>query len=195
MNKLQLNIEPGFESHDFQVRIVIDDIDLFPELLGLDPNDFFKQELYKENNEIIIARCGCGIIGCFDKTSKITFPDTTKIKWEIPNSIEYVFLRKEYVHTLEEAINDKSWETFERRTERLIGSELINYIYLNDYKLDWVSLRNSKNQIEISFTRRNPKEYTHQEIVKIEWDGINTENAIQKVRKLRDESENFKKYQ
>jgi len=193
MNKLQLHIEPSFESHDFQIRIIIDEIDVFPELLGLDPSDFFKQELDKANNTIIVARCECGVIGCFDTTSTIEFPNTTTIKWKVSNSKEYVFLTKDYIQTIEETINDKTWETFERRTERLIGSQLIQYSYLNDYKLDWVSLREKNNQIKISYSKQNPKGYTEQEFIKIKWDGIDPEIAVQKVMKLRDESGKFEK--
>ena len=195
MNRLQLNIEPSFESHDFQVRIIIDEIDIFPKLLGLDPIYFFKQELYKENSTLIVARCECGIIGCFDTTCKLTLPESSIIKWEISNSQEYVFSSKEYLQTIKDTENDKSWETFERQTERLIGSELVNYKYKNEFTLDWVSLRNTNNQIKISYSKMNPNGYTDQEIIKVNWNGSDQEDAIMKIKKLRTESGQFKKYQ
>lgn len=194
MNKLNLNIEPSFESHDFQVRIIIDRNDIFPELLGLDPIDFFKQNFRKSNSEIIIARCECGVIGCCDTTAKIEL-DKTSIIWEISNSTTYRFNIAEYTACINETKKDKTWETVERKMERKIGSEFINYKYLNEYKLDWVSLRNTDNKIKISFSKPNPKGYTDQEIFKIEWNGINQEEAINNVIRLRDTSGKFEKYQ
>jgi len=194
MNKLILNIEPSFESYDFQVRVIIDDIDIFPELLGLDPVDFFKQDFDKANSQIIIARCECGVVGCFDTTSKIEIEDNFII-WNTSNSLKYWFNKNEYLNCISQTKNDKAWETLERKIERIIGSEFINYTYLNEYKLDWVSLRNKENEIKISYTRNNPKGYTDQEIIKINWDGTKEEEAILKARKLRDTSGKFQKYQ
>ena len=194
MNRLKLNIEPSFESHDFQVRIIIDSIDIFPELLGLDPVDFFKQDFQKSNSEIIIARCECGIIGCFDTTTKIE-TDETSILWSISNSVKYRFNIAEYNNCINETRNDKTWETDERKMERKIGSEFISYEYLNGYKLDWVSLRNNENEIKISYSKYNPKGYTDQEIIKIDWNGLNQDEAINNARKLRDTSGEFQKYQ
>ena len=194
MNKLELNIEPSFESYDFQVRIIIDCNDVYPELLGLDPIDFFKQDFYKPKSEIIIARCECGIIGCFDTTTKIEIADNM-IFWSTSNSEKFKFNATEYANCIDQAKNDKTWENIERKMERIIGSEFINYTYLNEYKLDWVSVRNSENQIKISYTRDNPLGYTDQEIFKIDWNGVNQEEAIQKAKNIRDTSGKFQKYQ
>jgi len=194
MNRLNLNIEPSFESNDFQVRIIIDNDDIFPELLGLDPVDFFKQDFQKPNSEVIIARCECGVIGCFDTTAKIEI-DETSIFWKISNSTKYRFNIAEYNTCINDTKNDESWETVERIMERKIGSEFINYKYLNEYKLDWVSLRNNDNKIKISYSKPNPKGYTDQEIFKIDWNGINQDEAINNARKLRDTSGKFQKYQ
>ena len=194
MNKLKLHIEPSFESHDFQVKIVIDEVVLFPDLLGLDPADFFKQDFLKTNSEIIIARCECGIIGCFDTTSKIENIKNSII-WNISNSTEYRFNIVEYQKCIEQAKNDKKWETKERIIERIIGSEFINYKYLDKYDLDWVSLRGDSEEIKISFTFDNPKGYTDQEIVKINWNGLKEEDAINAVKNIRDTTGKFKRYQ
>lgn len=194
MNKLRLNIEPSFESYDFQVRVIIDDIDIYPELLGLDPIDFFKQNFDKPNSEIIIARCECGVIGCFDTTSKIE-TENNIIIWNTSNSLKYKFNRNDYLNCINQSKNDKTWETSERKIERIIGSEFIDYTYLNEYKLDWVSLRNSENVIKISFVRKNPKGYSDQEIIKVNWNGEKEQEAIQYAKKLRDTSGKFQKYQ
>lgn len=51
-----------------QTRILIDDVDILTaigdKLLGIVPDDFFKQEALLTTGELVIGRCACGEIRC-----------------------------------------------------------------------------------------------------------------------------------
>lgn len=194
MKNIQLKITPAECANGHQVRIFIDGQDLITILdknsLGRDPVGFLEEkELIPSDRpfECIIAKCGCGCIGCSDKTVSITKKQnkiiwnnfSPTIPWEIGDTIE--FDADQYQTEVYRALHDHSWETIERTTERKIRT--LNFESLTQYHLTmmWASGRLYDDKISVSFWLDNG---LYQVISSCPWNKKNPEHAVTAISEM-----------
>lgn len=173
MNKLSFKILPTDESQDHEVRILIDNSDfLGKKHLGIDPPEFFGQHSLLTEGQILVGRCSCGIIGCDDYAVYVSVFDD-KITWTNDRGLNLEFDKSIYIETISGARFDYSWESKERRAERLTSAVLKNTRTSDDYKFDWTSARIKKNTITVSYSKE-----MQQKIFEFYWDGQTSQNAV-----------------
>jgi hypothetical protein len=173
MNTLSFKILPTDESHDHEVKILIDDSDILgKDHLGIDPPEFFGQHNLVTSGQILIGRCSCGVVGCDDYSVNVNiFGD--KITWTNNNGLNLEFDKSTYEKTISSAKTDHSWESKERRVERLTFDILKNTKTTNDYKFDWTSARIKENVITISYSKD-----VQQKLFEFDWDGQTDLSAV-----------------
>ncbi|MFN8323692.1 MAG: hypothetical protein U0T74_13605 [Chitinophagales bacterium] len=173
MNTLSFKILPTDESHDHEVRILIDESDILgKDHLGIDPPEFFGQQNLDTKGQILIGRCSCGVVGCDDYTVYVN-PQENKISWTNNNGLNLEFDKSAYEKTISNAKIDHSWENKERRVERLTSEILKNTQTSGDYKFDWTSARIKENIITVSYSKDG-----QQELFEFRWDGETDQSAL-----------------
>lgn len=172
MNKISFNILPSPESHDHEIRILIDNEDfLGSDYLGLDPPAFFSQENFDKNGELMIGRCTCGCEGCSDYPITVIASEDT-ISWTNNNGLNLVFDKQDYNRSIETAKNDYSWEDIKRKVERLTTNILKHSRTKDNYNFNWASARIKDNQITLSYSKNGD-----QKLFDIVWDGQTETNV------------------
>ncbi len=173
MNTLSFKILPTDESHDHEVRILIDNSDLLgQDHLGIDPPEFFGQLSLETSGQILIGRCSCGVVGCDDYPVTVNIFDD-KISWTNNNGLNLEFDKSAYLKTISIAKTDYSWENKERRIERLTSDILKKTKTINDYKFDWTSARIKENVITVSYSKDG-----QQKLFEFNWDGQTAQSAL-----------------
>jgi hypothetical protein len=173
MNTLSFNILPTDESHDDEIRILIDGSDILgKDHLGIDPPEFFGQHNLLTTGQILIGRCTCGVVGCDDFPVNVNLLDD-KITWTNNNGLNLEFDKSVYEKTISSAKTDYNWESKERRVERLTSAVLKNTNTSNGYKFDWTSARIKENIITVSYSKDG-----QQKILEFNWDGQTDESAV-----------------
>jgi hypothetical protein len=173
MNSLSFKILPTDESHDHEVRILIDDSDILgKDYLGIDPPEFFAQHNLLASGQILIGRCSCGVVGCADYPVNVNIL-AHKITWTNKNGLNLEFEKSAYDRILSSAKTDHSWESKERRVERLTSDILKNTKTTNDYKFDWTSARIKENVITVSYSKDG-----QQKLFEFYWDGQADQSAV-----------------
>jgi hypothetical protein len=173
MNTLSFKILTTDESHDHEVRILIDDNDVLgKEHLGIDPPDFFGQHNLITTGEILIGRCSCGVVGCDDYLVFVNSIDD-KITWTNKNGLNLEFDKSAYEKTISNAKTDHEWESKETRVERLTSEILKNTKTSSEYKFDWTSARIKENVITVSYSKDG-----QQTLFEFNWDGQTDESAM-----------------
>jgi hypothetical protein len=173
MNTLSFKILPTDESHDHEVRILIDDSDILgKDYLGIDPPEFFGQQNLVTNGQILIGRCSCGVVGCDDYPVFVN-NIADKITWTNNSGLNLEFDRSAYEKTISNARTDQRWESKERRVERLTSDILKNTKTGNDYKFDWTSARVKENVITVSYSKSG-----QQNLFEFKWDGQTDQSAV-----------------
>ncbi len=176
MNTLSFNILPSDESNDHEVRILIDGSDILGKYyLGIDPHEFFGQHNLLTTGLLLIGRCSCGVIGCDDYSVYVTvFAD--KVTWANKNGLKLEFDKSVYEKAISSAKTDFSWESMERRVERLTNDILKDSMTGDGYKFDWSSTRIREKVIRISYSKEGL-----QKIFEYTWDGQTVESAIREA--------------
>lgn len=173
MNTLSFKILPTDESHDHEVRVLIDNSDILgQDHLGIDPPEFFGQQNLITDGQILIGRCSCGVVGCDDYSVSVNiFGD--KITWTDSSGLNLEFDKSAYVNNISNAQSDHSWENKERRVERLTLDILKNTKTISDYKFDWTSARIKENVITVSYSKDG-----QQKLFEYNWDGQTDQSAV-----------------
>ena len=173
MNTLSFKIFQTDESYDHEVRILIDDSDILgKDHLGIDPPEFLGQANILTTGQILIGRCSCGVVGCDDYPVYVKIL-ADKITWTNDNGLNLEFDKAAYEKTISHAMTDHSWETKERRVERLTSEILKNTKTSNDYKFDWTSARIKENVITVSYSKDG-----QQKLFEYNWDGQTDQSAM-----------------
>ena len=173
MHTLSFNILPSDEDHDYEVRILIDDCDILgKDYIGIDPPDLFRQQNLIGTGEILIGRCTCGVIGCSDYPVYVNILED-KITWTNDNGLNLEFDKSAYEKVIANAKTDFSWESKERRVERLTAEVLKNTRTSNGFKFDWVSARIKENVITVSYSKDG-----QQKLFEFNWDGQTDQSAV-----------------
>ena len=173
MNTLSFNILSTDEAHDHEVRILIDNSDILGiDHLGIDPPEFFGQPDLISTGKILIGRCSCGVVGCDDYAVYVNnFMD--KITWTNANGLNLEFDKSVYEKTISNAKIDHSWESKERRVERLTSGVLNNTKTNDEYKFNWTSARIKENVITVSYSKDG-----QQKLFEFNWDGQTDQSAV-----------------
>ncbi len=173
MNTLSFKILATNESHDHEVRILIDDSDIIgKDHLGIDPPEFYGQQNLLTTGQILIGRCSCGVVGCDDYSVDVNVLDNN-VRWINSNGLNLEFDKSVYVKTISIAKADHSWESKERRVERLTYEILKNTKTSNDYKFDWTSARIRESFITVSYSKDG-----QQQLFEFMWDGQTDQSAV-----------------
>jgi hypothetical protein len=173
MNTISFKILPTDESHDHELRILIDDSDILgKDHLGIDPPEFFEQNSLMTTGQLLIGRCSCGVVGCDDYPVDVNIYDN-KITWTNKTGLNLEFDKSDYIKAITNARADHSWESKERRVERLTTNVLKNTKTINDYKFDWTSARIKENAITVSYSKDG-----QQNLFEFSWDGQTDQNAV-----------------
>lgn len=173
MNALSFKILPTDESHDHEIRILIDDSDILGnDYLGIDPPEFFGQHSLITTGQLLIGRCSCGVVGCDDYPVNVNIFDN-KITWTNNNGLNLEFDKSVYLKAISNAKADHSWENKERRVERLTSDMLKNTKTMNNYKFDWTSARIKENVITVSYSKDG-----QQNLFEFNWDGRTDQSAV-----------------
>lgn len=184
MNTLEITITQSEESNDHQVLVKVDNKNIIEWFLWIDPVVFFQQDTFLKDWKLIIWRCWCWEVWCGSKVVEVKI-DNDIVCWDIKWIEKYSFNKEEYTKYLQEKENDKSWEDLNRRVERLVWIEFNNTIYKNKYFFDWAScrIREEDNQIFLSYSLKNPKEWEmQQQMLSFPWNRIDEEDAIKNAK-------------
>lgn len=131
MDTLRFAVEPVPESIDvgFEVQIFVNEVEMTRAGagLGMDTNDLLLPDnefrLADEPRHVAVARCDCGVYGCRWTDIMITADDDV-VHWDWlgqqPMDRRVTFDRDAYLAEVERLETDRSWETPERVTVRLI---------------------------------------------------------------------------
>ena len=173
MNTLSFEILSTEESHDHEVRILIDNDDILgKDYLGIDPPEFFDQHNLVTKGQILIGRCSCGVVGCDDYPVEVEIIDN-KVIWTNKNGLNLEFDKSTYEETILNAKNDHNWESKERRIERLTSEVLKNTLTSDNYMFDWTSARIKENVITVSYSKDG-----QQKLFEFNWDGQTEQSAL-----------------
>lgn len=176
MSTLKISVEASLETNDHQARLVVDQKDWLGEnFLGLDPPMLCNQ-LTSGENEMIVARCACGAVGCSDMIVKIVREDDV-VKWHVDGGETLVFDAAPYDAEIDRFSRDKTWETIERAAEREINSILRGTSLKHGFKFEWASTRIRKGFVILSYGKP-AKNRVQQKLLEIEWDGLSVGSAI-----------------
>lgn len=180
MNTLRFEIAPSRESNDHQVRIVVDREDwLGPRYLGIDPPEFFAQFSPAEKTELLVGRCGCGVVGCHDLRVAVSEYEDAVV-WDAHDQGQLRFERDAYHNLIEQARSDFSWEDINRKAERLVSEIFLGCSLENGFTFNWVSARIKRNIVSLSFSKGR-----EQRVLEFAWDGISIDSAISGARQFR----------
>jgi hypothetical protein len=178
MKKLSFTFQACKESHDHEVRIQLDGVDILTTIdktsLGLDPVEFFAQDTLHKDGELLIGRCSCGCVGCGD-TSVRTHHDDEKVVWksEYRWLSEIVFSKRDYLSAIEAGKSETSWETLERTTERLVGQLDFSGFSKKGMIFQWASARIDPEKIALSFLKSGK-----QELLYFHWNHADSKSAV-----------------
>ncbi|MCE9544804.1 MAG: hypothetical protein K8T25_04695 [Planctomycetia bacterium] len=185
MHEISFTVEPCVGSNDHQVRVIIDGHDLIARvnkaMLGIDPPEFFADRALSQSGDLIFARCNCGVVGCGDGTVRTSRDDSTvtwsEVRPAIPGIESFLFSRRQFDAAIHIAKNDFSWETTERRAERLING--LNFTRFNVHGLAyrWASGRLDQAKISVCFILNSK----YQVIVHAPWTHNTVESAIHAI--------------
>ncbi len=195
MNEISFKVQPSPETNDYEVCIYIDGSCLFDlieldpidedsrlfdrDLIGLDPKDFLRQFEDKDQTELVVGRCPCGSLGCYDTTVQIDRIDD-KIIWKINKIANLVFSSAQYENAVIELGKDTSWEDLNRRIGRLVSKIFIDTRVKRGFLFDWASAPMKDNFIYLSYSKGH-----HQKILKFKWDGETEESALASAQEYR----------
>ena len=183
MNTLAFKIEPCLTAKDHQVRIIIDGKDWFDDddILGIDPPGFFSQRGLLQGGNIIIARCGCGTVGCDDFEVAVE-RKSPAVFWHVREGFSFSFREGDYDRIIRAAASDHSWEDINRRVERLVSEILAETMTTEDFVFEWASARIAPEKITLSYIRNR-----EQRLFDFVWDGKSPENALSGAIKFKNE--------
>ena len=183
MKTLSFTFHPCEESHDHEVRVLIDGIDILTSVdktsLGLDPVEFFDQPALDVGGELLIGRCGCACVGCCDTVVSSTHQDDVVV-WKSDHSglSEVRFIKVEYLESIRNGRMDTSWENLERTAERLIGKLDFSTFLDRGMVFQWASARMQPDKIALSFLRSGK-----QELIYVDWNHRDPQEAVSAVAK------------
>jgi hypothetical protein len=174
-------------SNDHETRIFIGDDDYLslcdPALLGIDPPEFFIQPGLRESGHLLVGRCGCGCVGCGDEMVETTVTDTA-VTWvgrrQAPAGM--TFSRSEFFAELDRAIADTSWETVERRAERLVSALDFSHLADSGIRFGWASARLHPDRMSMSLQLDEGQGY--QLICSVPWNHDDADIAVAAVTEL-----------
>jgi len=169
------------ESGDDQVIVLVDGRDLISTIkvdrIGVDPPEFFNQRSLLEGGDLLIARCGCGVVGCDDLRIQVVVTDNNII-WQGLYGGAQSFDREQYMQEIAKAASSTEWESMQRRAERLVS--MIDFSPLEEagYRFEWASARIGYGKIVLSFNFSG-----QQRLFEIGCDHNNPEDAVRNVRR------------
>lgn len=181
IEKLTFSFAASPESNDHEVRPLVEDMDILSvapggSYLGLDPPEFFRQASLINGGELIIGRCGCGVVGCGDYIATVEV-STDTVVWTITSTKRFAFDREQYLRCIRAGTTETSWESVERTAERLIEGLDFSSMESNGYRFQWASARIKRGQISLSFLNNGG-----QRLFEIRWDHLHSEDAVQRVK-------------
>lgn len=182
MNTISFEITPSRDTNDDEVRIIIDGSYWFADgSMGMDPPALFAELQKKPVGQLMIGRCGCGVVGCGDVFVQLS-RDKRQVIWETENKKIFKFDNENYNSAVERLLADNSWESTDRRVERLV-SELMERTETEDgFSFQWASTRIQDNVVHLSYGNG-----PHQRLLEFSWNGKTEESALRRARQFKRE--------
>ena len=141
-------VAAGEDVGGFQVLVFVDDVEMTAAGagLGMDPYDVFVPDnrlvATTEPHRVPIARCECGVYGCGSTDVTIVrAEESVHWDWELekPMARGVTFPAGAYDAAVEDLVRDRSWETPERRSGRLVLERADHdALASNGLELQWV---------------------------------------------------------
>lgn len=167
------------ETNDHEVRPEVNGMDILPELeaeaLGIDPPEFFAQAELERGGQLLIGRCGCGVVGCADVHIEVSLTDGGYL-WHLDSDREYSFESDQYLASVNVAVAYKGWEPIERTAERLVSAIDFTSLAESGYQFEWASARIAKGRITLSFSKAQT-----QRLFEVGWDAQSPDDAVRQV--------------
>lgn len=159
LTELRIVVRPSEETNDHEVCLLGDGEDLIRRfdsgLIGLDPDDILVHPspliALSEPHVATVARCDCGVIGCGSLEVSIC-REGDVVSWRsVYSSVVVQFRADLYEREVERAVNDRSWETPDRTTARLI-SDFVDRRALAErgLRFEWASGRLREGAMSLS---------------------------------------------
>lgn len=148
----RIEIRPSPDTNDHQVRFIADGIDVIDTFcagsIGLDPDDLLLSGSLTPTapeSLTLVARCDCGVIGCGDINVTIARVGDF-VLWQLePSSGSGPVLQfpaTAYLHEVERAATDTSWETPDRTAARLFRESADHELLASRHlRVQWASGR------------------------------------------------------
>jgi hypothetical protein len=159
LTHLRIVVRPSEETNDHEVCLLGDGEDLIDRfesgLIGLDPDDILIPPSPLIATSVphlaTVARCDCGVIGCGSLEVTIS-REGEAVVWRSTHSPMLVqFDADLYDRELERAVNDRSWETADRKTARLIRESVDRCAPSErDLRFEWASGRLREGAMSLS---------------------------------------------
>ncbi|WP_264940627.1 hypothetical protein [Sphingomonas caeni] len=187
MARLRIEISASPSSNDYQARPFLNDQDwLGRDHLGLDPPELVAELTDTAASEVLIGRCGCGVVGCDDVRVAIA-RSAASIDW-LYGGRRVHFDPEQYNAEIRRFAADESWRPVERQVERAV-EELFRGLVLEDrLEFRWASARIKRNIVHLSFDRCGLRPEDHeQRILEFSWDGESVESARDRALSFRRE--------
>jgi hypothetical protein len=169
MNALTFEIRPSPETNDHEIRVLVDGVGVLENgQMGVDPPQFFRQFSEPQYQQLLIGRCGCGVVGCYDDIVAVEI-GPSGVTWRGRNVFH--FDRTHYDAAIRTASNDFSWEDSNRRAERLVG-QILKGCEAEGFIFEWASARIAPKVMNLSFMKDG-----RQKLLQFVWDGATDASA------------------
>lgn len=151
LESLVLSVRPSPETRDFEVVVTVSGEPIHgKDMIGLDPDDLLGSDCRllpgDTPHSAFVARCSCGILGCGSMAVTVA-REGSSVVWTRSDDGDTRMARPHlrfgldsYLAEVHRAIRDRSWETPERTTARMV-SDAIDRDALADRGLEfqWAS--------------------------------------------------------
>lgn len=188
--EFRIKVRPSPGSNDHEVCLLADGTNLIEQfekgMMGLDPADLLTETCALRPSSLphvaLIARCGCGVIGC-GRIEVTIHKDGERVIWTaIDSSRNIQFDAAQYEAEIERAIHDHSWETPERTSGRLIFLSVDRAsLARRGFEFSWASGRCFEGMMTVSLML-TPGPY--QVLVRQPWDGKDIDGIVSKFKKI-----------
>lgn len=195
MSQLSFQVNAGENSNHHEARVLVDGVDILksidPQMIGLDPVEFFLQKSLLDSGTLYIGRCSCGVLSCgwIDVNVNRT---ASSVEWSADylGATNYEFDLHEYDRVIERASSDTAWETVDRTAIRLVKQMDFSQakavgLTFNNVNADPLN----KEVIELWFTREPVPPDTLNVSYHVPWDWTNSDEAVKAVQAMLDKWE------
>jgi hypothetical protein len=178
---LTIAVYPSDNPYFHQARLWIDGKDwLGPECAGLDPPKL-AAELLGTSERITVGRCWNDIVGCHDRTVKVTRTERS-VHWSHFGGIRLRFDGPQYDAEVARFAQDRSWESLERKAGREINQVFRGTTIKGGF--EFISSEPSRQErlVRLYFGRG-----TRSKPLKFKWDGTTLADAVNQAKLFRAE--------